>query len=106
MFSMAVLNNESTILLKGGLTHPHLSSYGVLRASEKKRDCPKSLGGACGVASRAAENSYLAYFALRIPAKSALAAALVPLFGQFLEEDFSEIRACSKGHARSSRWRS
>src|SRR5215213_4707370 len=57
------------------------------------RDCPKSLRGTFNIALRATKEGVLVHFALRIPAKSTLGALLVPLFGQSLEEGFSEVRA-------------
>jgi hypothetical protein len=39
-----------------------------------------------------------AHFFLRIPAKSTLGALLVPLFGLFLEAEFSEVRTAPVQH--------
>jgi hypothetical protein len=41
----------------------------------------------CGTTKR----HFSVHFAFRIPTKSTLGALLVPLFGQFLEEVFSEV---------------
>ncbi len=38
------------------------------------------------------------HFAFRIPTKSTLGALLVPLFGQFLEAEFSEVRTAPVQH--------
>ncbi len=48
------------------------------------RNCPKSLGRTCSVALGAPKKGCLVYFAVPIPAKFTLGAALESLFGQFL----------------------
>ena len=51
-------------------------------AKVERRDCPKSLGGARGVALRSAEKALSDPIGLLIAAESALGVLLGPLFGQ------------------------
>ncbi len=74
---------------------PHCSESCEESATSEKsssRNCPKSLGGAYNVALRATETVLLARLVLRIAAKFGVGALLVPLFGQFLEDEFSEVQ--------------
>ena len=52
----------------------------------------ESLGGVYGVSRQIAEKALFDPFALLAAAKSTLGALLEPLFGQFLEEVFCELR--------------
>src|SRR5918998_6299442 len=56
------------------------------------RNCPKSLGGACNVALRATETVLFGPFWPPYTAQFTVGALLVPLFGQFLEGEFCELR--------------
>jgi len=52
----------------------------------------ESLGGVYGVSRQIAEKALFGPLALLAAAKSTLGALLEPLFGQFLEEVFCELR--------------
>src|SRR5215217_3053682 len=64
------------------------------------RNRPKSLRCVRSVAPKGAERFLLAHFVLRIAAKFMLGALLKPLFGQFLEGAFSEVRLACMGRRR------
>src|SRR5215203_1659168 len=68
------------------------------------RDCPKRVRGACPVALQSTKTALFDPFLPPSTSKFALRALFVPLFGQSLEVEFSEVRGYKRAE-KSDLWR-